>query len=456
MTDAHPADLFEAQAARDPAMTPLAERMRPRDLDEVEGQEHLLAPGRILRRLAAADRIPSMILWGPPGTGKTTLARLLAENGHAAFEVLSATSAGVKDVRAVVERARTRRSHERRRTMLFVDEIHRFNKAQQDALLPHVESGVCWLVGATTENPSFEVNAALLSRARVLRLRPLSTAAIVKVLRRALEDRDRGLGARGLAADDALLGALARSVAGDARRALGAIELAADLLPEGRTDLDAAILSEALGGAHLRYDKDGEEHYGIVSAFIKSMRASDADASVYWLARMLEAGEDPMFVARRIVIFASEDVGNAEPSALPLAMAAAQAVHMVGMPEATLHLSQAAQFCALAPKSNSALTGYSSARAKVRELGPLPVPPVILNAVTQLMKAEGYGAGYRYPHDAAEGVDPQHESYLPEAIVRGRAAADPGEAFVRPSSRGWEAEAFAALQKRRRGERTDD
>ncbi len=452
MADPHAGDLFEAAAASDPAVTPLAERMRPRTLEEFEGQEHLLGPGRMLTRLLSSRRLPSMILWGPPGTGKTTLARLMSRHAEATFETLSATNAGVRDIREVVARAATRRTHERRASLLFIDEIHRFNKAQQDALLPHVEAGVCTLVGATTENPSFEVNAALLSRARVLRLRPLTQASVVRLLQRALTDVPRGLGARGLTAEEGLLAALARAVSGDARRALGALELASELLEPGQKTLTPALLSEALGGAHLRYDKDGEQHYGIVSAFIKSMRASDADASVYWLARMLEAGEDPMFVARRLMIFASEDVGNAEPMALTLTTAAAQAVHTIGMPEAVLVLSQATQFCALAPKSNSALAGYSAARKAVRTYGNLPVPLTIQNAVTKLMKAEGYGAGYRYPHDDADGIDKAHVSYLPTAIVAHQRAGEEPDAYVRPSTRGWEGRAHASLQARRRGD----
>ncbi|MEM9458435.1 MAG: replication-associated recombination protein A [Myxococcota bacterium] len=423
--------------------------MRPRTLEEIVGQSHLLGPGRLLRRLIETGRLPSMILWGPPGTGKTTLARLLAGRHGAAFEVLSAVSAGVRDIRAVVERARDRRRHESRATLLFVDEIHRFNKAQQDALLPHVEAGVCRLVGATTENPSFEVNAALLSRARVFQLRPLAIEAQVTLMRRALVD-ERGLGRPQIEVDDGLLAAIAHTASGDARRALGALEAVVDLLPDGQTQLTRALASEALGGQPLRYDKDGEEHYTVVSAFIKSMRGSDADAAVYWLARMLEAGEDPRFVARRIVIFASEDVGNADPQALVVARAAAEAAHMVGMPEAVLCLSQATTYMALAPKSNTALTAYAAARKAVRQFGALPVPRVVRNAVTDLMKDMRYGVGYRYPHDLEGGVDREHESYLPEAIVRRRAAA-PYEPFVRPSDRGWEGRAAAQLRARRSG-----
>ncbi|MEM7154927.1 MAG: replication-associated recombination protein A [Myxococcota bacterium] len=453
--DAHPLDMFEERAASDPALTPLAERMRPRSLEEMVGQRHLLGPGRLLRRQIEGGRIPSMILWGSPGTGKTTLARLLAGRHGAAFEVLSAVSAGVRDIRAVVERARDRRRHESRTTVLFVDEIHRFNRAQQDALLPHVEAGICRLVGATTENPSFEVNAALLSRARVFQLRPLEIGDLVTLLRRALTDTERGLGRADIEIDDGLLAAIGNTASGDARRALSALEAVVDLLPPGETKLTRELAAEALGGQPLRYDKDGEEHYNVISAFIKSMRASDADASMYWLARMVESGEDLRFMARRLVIFASEDIGNAEPQALVVARAAAEAVHMVGMPEAVLHLSQATQFMALAPKSNSALRAYAAARKDVKRYGALPVPLVIRNAVTDLMKDVQYGVGYRYPHDLGSGVDDQHVSYLPDAIVR-RREAESFTPYVEPSDRGWEGRAARRLAERRQGSSGDN
>jgi putative ATPase len=382
-----------------------------------------------------------MILWGPPGTGKTTLARIVAGATGSAFETLSAVTSGVKDIREVVARARERRKYERRTTVLFIDEVHRFNKAQQDALLPHVEAGVCRLIGATTENPSFEVNAALLSRARVFQLRELPVDALASVLRRALHDRERGLGVRGLKADDRLLQALARTAEGDARRALTTLELAVDLVGPKEPELLPEHVSQALGGRSLRYDKAGEEHYNVVSAFIKSMRASDADAAVYWLARMLEAGEDPMFVARRIVIFAAEDVGNADPHGLVLAQAAAAATHTVGMPEAVLILSQATQYLALAPKSNAALRGYTAARADVKRHGALPVPLAVRNATTKLMKESGYGKGYRYPHEHEGGVDKEHGSYLPDALAEQR--------YVEPGALGWEAAAWDALKKAR-------
>ena len=439
-------DLFDAAALQDPEATPLAERMRPRTLDEYVGQEHVVGPGKLLRRAIEGDRIPSMILWGPPGTGKTTLAQIVAQSTGAAFEVLSAVSSGVKDIRAVIERAKSRRRGAGQRTVLFVDEIHRFNKSQQDALLPHVEAGVCRLIGATTENPSFEVNAALLSRARVFALRLLDPAAIAAVLQRALTDKKRGLGLRGLTAEPRLLEALGRAAQGDARRALTTLEMAADLVPADESELLPAYVGEALGGRALRYDKGGEEHYNVVSAFIKSMRASDADAAVYWLARMLESGEDLMFVARRIVIFASEDVGNADPQGLVVASAAAEAARFVGLPEAVLPLSQAAQYLALAPKSNTALKGYFAARKDVRRHGALPVPMAVRNAVTPLMKETGYGAGYRYPHDTRGGVDPEHRSYLPDAIAHGPEGVPQ---YVHPA-RGWERSAEAALTAARK------
>jgi putative ATPase len=441
-------NLFAHARRRDPAFAPLAERMRPRTLDEYIGQEHLTGPGRLLRRAVEADRIPSMILWGPPGTGKTTLARIIAARTGAVFETVSATDAGVKDLRAVVERARRRRDFEGRATVLFVDEIHRFNKAQQDALLPHVEAGVCTLIGATTENPSFEVNAALLSRARVMQLRPLAIPQLITLLRHALEDRERGLGAREVEAEDRLLGAIGLHSQGDARRALNALELAVELVPdegEAPRRLTPELLAEALGQAQLRYDRDGEEHYNIASAFIKSMRASDPDAAVYWMARMLEAGEPLEFVARRLVIFAAEDVGNADPQGLVVATAAADAARFVGMPEAVLPLTQAAVYLALAHKSNTTIKAYFAARKEVRQRGPLEVPLEIRNAVSKLMKQVGYGAGYRYPHDLDGHIDREHASHLPEPLRKHL----PGRRYVESSPHGWEAEAEARLAKLR-------
>ncbi len=437
--------LFGHARRNDPSLVPLAERMRPRGLEDFVGQEHLTGTGRILARIIASDRVPSMILWGPPGTGKTTLARIIAAKTGAIFETLSATDSGVKDLRAAVERARTRRDYDGRATILFVDEIHRFNRAQQDSLLPHVESGVCTLIGATTENPSFEVNAALLSRARVIQLREIGIGDLIGLLQRALADPIHGLGRLEIRAEESLLTAIARRAQGDARRCLNALELAVDLLPDEDKALTLELVAAALGEPNLRYDRAGEEHYNVTSALIKSMRASDPDAAVYWMARMLEAGEDPMFVVRRLVIFASEDIGNADPQALVLAAAAADAVHLMGMPEAVLPLTQAAVYLALAPKSNTALKAYFTARKEIRSRGAEPVPLEVRNAVTGLMKKMGYGGGYRYPHDFAKHVQPEHNSHLPELLR----AHLPGRRYVHSGDLGWEAEAERQLAAHR-------
>jgi len=403
-------DLFSHASRQEVASrAPLAERMRPRRLEDFVGQAHLTGTGLFLRRAIEGDRVPSLILWGPPGTGKTTLAHVIAHTTGAAFENLSAVLAGVKDLREVVARARERSRMNGQRTILFLDEIHRFNKAQQDALLPHVENGTVTLIGATTENPSFEVNAALLSRCRVVTLRGLEEDELLGLMRRALAAPE-GLAGQ-VEASDAALMLIAQTAAGDARRALTALEVAAQHA-EGTLDVERA--REALQQRTLLYDRAGDEHYGVVSAFIKSMRGSDPDAALYWMSRMLEAGEDPLFVVRRMVIFASEDVGNAEPQGLQLAIAAMQAVRMVGMPEAALSLAQAVTFLALAPKSNASYKAYGRAREAVATHGALPVPAHLRNAPTALAKQQGWGAGYQYPHD----FEGHHvvEDYLPDDL----------------------------------------
>ncbi len=436
-------ELFpRAPAAAPPsARTPLAERMRPRTVEEFVGQRHLLGPGRVLRDLLAGGRLESLILWGPPGTGKTTLARLLGETSGVRTVGFSAVLHGVKELRQVVEEA----EHEIRRTgkpiLLFVDEIHRLNKAQQDAFLPHVERGTIILVGATTENPSFEVIPALLSRTRVLVLEPLTAEDIGALIERALADPERGLGRAqlSLAADAGAF--LIEHAQGDARVALSTLEVAAHLARARRTRaLDLPLLEEAAQRRALRYDKGGEEHYNVISAFIKSMRGGDPDAAVYWLMRMLEAGEDPLFVARRMVIFAAEDVGNAEPQALAVAVAAKDAVHFVGLPEGRLPLAQAATYLATCPKSNAAMRAMIAATADVRAHGPLPVPLHLRNAPTPLMKGLGYGAGYEYPHDHPDAVTDQE--YLPEELREHR--------YYEPTDRGHEREIAQRLRSWRR------
>ena len=422
---------------------PLADRMRPRTLAEVVGQEEVIGEGRPLRRILAQQGIPpSMVLWGPPGSGKTTLARLLASETGLHFHPFSAVTNGIKEVREAIELARRRRRDSGRPTLLFIDEIHRFNRAQQDAFLPHVEDGTIVLVGATTENPSFEVNAALLSRCRVFVLKALSDEQILALLERAIADGERGLGGLRLAFEPGALARIAGLANGDARQALNVLEIAAGAAPEagGVRSVTLAAVADVTQRRTAGYDRDRDEHYNVVSAFIKSMRGSDPDAAIYWLARMLENGEDPLFVARRLVIFASEDVGNADPRGLMVAVAAKEAAHFVGMPEAFFALSQATLYLATAPKSNACGEAYSRAARDVAETRNDPVPLHLRNAVTGLMKGLGYGKGYEYAHDQ-EGAIVSHD-HLPPALA-GRRYFEPKEAGYEATLRKWLAERAA-------------
>jgi putative ATPase len=411
------------------ATTPLAARMRPKTLEEFVGQEDLVGPGRALRRAIEGDAVPSMILWGPPGSGKTTLAEVIAESTGAHFERLSAVSAGVADLRRVVAEAQAR-SRVGKRTVLFIDEIHRFNKAQQDAVLPYVENGTVTLIGATTENPSFEVNSALLSRARVFVLRQLSDAEVATVVDRALTDAQRGLGGQRVTLEEDAREVLVGLANGDARAALNALEFAWASSPkrDGLKVITKPLVYEAMQRRGSRYDKGGEAHYDTISAFIKSIRASDPDAAVYWLARMIDGGEDPLFIARRLVIAASEDVGLADSTALQVAVAAQQAVHFVGMPEGFFPLAHATLYLANAPKSNSVGRAFGAAMTDVEQTRNDPVPLHLRNAPTGLMRDLGYGQGYHYAHDDYDVV----QFNLPENL-RGRTYYDPGENDMRCS-----------------------
>ena len=421
----------DAEPATPAPPAPLAERMRPRTLDEIEGQAALLAPGRPLREAILRDALQSVILWGPPGTGKTTLARLIADATSADYVAFSAVLSGIKDIKDVMAAAEQRR-RAGRRTIVFVDEIHRFNKAQQDAFLPRVEAGDIVLIGATTENPSFEVNAALLSRSKVFVLQPLDEEAVTRILRRALADRERGLGAMEPEVSDEALGAIARVADGDGRKALNLLQLvvAAAPQPVGTPKVDLALVQDTLQKKTLRYDKNGEEHFNLMSALHKSMRNSDPDAAVYWLARMLEAGEEPMYIARRLVRFASEDVGIADPQALVIAMAARDALHFIGMPEANTALAQSCLYLATAPKSNAVYAAYNAAAESATQDAAEPVPLHLRNASTRLMKSLDYGRGYQYAHDQPDAVAAM--DCLPERL-RGRR-------FYQPTERGFEKE----------------
>ena len=435
---------------------PLAARMRPRTLDEIVGQEHLLAPGRLLRRNIEGDSITSMILWGPPGSGKTTLAEVIARLTHAHFVTLSAVSAGVADLRKVVDEAQKLRQFSKQRTILFIDEIHRFNKAQQDAVLPHVERGVVTLIGATTENPSFEVNAALLSRSRVFTLKGLSEEDILTILRRTLLDTERGLGRVNITVDEEALQQIAIFANGDARTALNVLEMAVGTIPvvaqEGTSTnhITLSLIEEVMQHRALLYDKSGDQHYDTISALHKALRGSDPDASLYWLGRMIEAGEDPLYIVRRLIRFASEDVGMADPQALLVCVAAQQAVHFVGLPEANLALAQAVVHLATAPKSNALYEAYSRVQEDVQKTRNDPVPLQIRNAPTQLMKDLDYGKDYKYAHDYYKDMQiedsdrppsVQLQEYLPESL-KGRRYYEPGQQGKEASIKRW-------LEKRR-------
>jgi putative ATPase len=438
--------LFESSGGDGGVREPLAARMRPRSLDEFVGQEQIVGPGRALRRAIESDRLPSMILWGPPGTGKTTLAQVIAHSTGANFQALSAVSAGVADLRRVMaDAAKLKRVG--KRSVLFIDEIHRFNKAQQDAVLPYVEDGTVTLIGATTENPSFEVNSALLSRSRVFVLQSLDDDNIRTIIERALTDTERGLGNEHVTMQPDALDHLVNLANGDARVALSTLEFAAAAAPKdaaGNAVIDQKTIADAMQQRARSYDKDGDGHYDTISAFIKTVRGSDPDAAVYYLARMIESGEDALFIARRLVILASEDIGLADPRALQVAVAAQQSVHFIGMPEGFYPLAQATLYLATAPKSNTVGRAYGAALADVESTRNDPVPLHLRNAPTRLMKHLGYGSGYRYAHDdyaamEAEGDAPPAvvlQQNLPEAL-QGRAYFQPGKQGDEKRLRAW-------------------
>ena len=410
---------------------PLAARMRPRTLEEFVGQEHIIGTGKVLRRAIESGQLPSIILWGPPGSGKTTLSNIIANSTHSHFSPVSAVSAGVADLRKIIEEAKERRKLYQQKTILFIDEIHRFNKGQQDAILPFVEDGTVTLIGATTENPSFEVNTPLLSRSRVFVLNPLTDNEIRLIVERALKDKERGLGEMKIILSEEALKHLCIMAGSDARTALNALEMAALVTPpdnKGNKIITLDIIEDAFQHRALRYDRAGEEHYDLISALHKCMRDSDPDASLYWLGRMIEAGEDPLYVARRMVRFAAEDVGMADPQALGVALWSMEAFHFMGLPEGELALAEAAVYLATAPKSNTLYGAYDRAKKDVAEKGALPVPLHIRNAPTRLMKDLGYGRGYKYAHDFPGGIVPQ--DHFPEELGT--------RTYYHPTDRGFE------------------
>ena len=422
---------------------PLADRMRPKTLNEIVGQDHLLGQGKILRQAIETDHIPSMILWGPPGSGKTTLAMIIASTTGAQFMAFSAVLSGVKEIKEVVQEANEEWKYRKRKTILFVDEIHRFNKAQQDAFLPHVEKGTIVLIGATTENPSFEVISPLLSRSKVFTLNPLTEEEVGVILERGLTDKERGLGKYPTVIEPDVIKGICRIANGDARVGLNTLEmLVLTTSPDskGVRHIEKGDLEEVLQRKAFLYDKSGEEHYNLISALHKSLRGSDPDAALYWLGRMLEAGEDPLYIARRMIRFASEDVGMADPQALQVAVSAMEAFHFIGLPEGNLALAEAAVYLATAPKSNALYTAFQGVQKDIRELENLPVPLYIRNAPTSLMKELGYGKGYKYPHDY-----PEHfveEEYLPENLR--------GKIYYHPTDDGFEREIKKRLEYWRR------
>jgi putative ATPase len=424
------ANLFDHENDKD-TYRPLADKMRPRSISEYIGQPHLLAEGSLLQRAIEEDQLFSMIFWGPPGSGKTTLARMIAHETKSLFVSFSAVLAGVKEIRAVVDDAEVQWRYHREKTVLFVDEIHRFNKAQQDAFLPHVETGLITLIGATTENPSFEVIAPLLSRTRVMLLKPFSDEELSRIIDRALHDRERGLGAFSMEIDPEAVAHIVWSADGDARMALNSLEAAAALArTNGKKEkiITLKIVEKALQKKGLLYDKGGEEHYNLISALHKSLRGSDPDAALYWMGRMLTAGEDPLYIARRMLRFASEDIGNADPQALVVVVSALNAFQFIGLPEGELALAQAAVYLATAPKSNALYAGYGKVKDVIGETGSLQAPLHIRNAPTRLMKEIGYGKDYKYAHDFEDAYVPQE--YLPEELK--------GRTFYTPTNRGYE------------------